>query len=189
MATKAEWAQLFGMLEVMFGKQETARHAMYAERLADAPFSDVCAAVSKCIDECKFYPTIADIRERMPAQEDPKAKGLQAWQRVLQAACSEIYVEHNPHTGTWPTGERLSDVELECCGGSRGLARIRDMYYSDGNGPQLGYEKMDFLARYENETRPDARPLLAWKGRDVGRLTSGGSQPLRIGAAMGAKDE
>lgn len=181
MATNNDWLMLMGTLEIAFGKQPNGRQEFFIQRLADQPFESVCAAVSKCIDECKFYPTIADILERLPAVPDPKIKALQAWQRVLKAATSEIYVSHNPHTGTTPTGERLDAIELACAGGPNGLARIRDMYCSDGDLRSLGYEKIDFITQYTNATEVGARPLLAYKG-ETKRL--GGCAPRMIGTAV-----
>jgi hypothetical protein len=170
MATKDDWYNLFAKMEAAFGQQPTPRHKMYIERLNDQVFESVCASVSRCIDECHFYPTIADILERMPNRVDPKAAALEQWQRVIRAAISDTNIDYNPHRGSTPNGRGLDPAILDAAGGPGNLCRIRDAYYAEGNDAQLGYLKLEFIARYDAMNQPQARPLLAYRGNEPRRI-------------------
>jgi len=59
---------------------------VYVQMLQDLPANVLFAAVHQCIAECRFFPTVAEIRERaraiQPAAQIPSA--AEAWEEVMR---------------------------------------------------------------------------------------------------------
>lgn len=62
----AEWTEIWDELLAAFpGAKVTERSCeLYANHLADLPADRVRAAVAQCVAACRFFPTVAEIRER-----------------------------------------------------------------------------------------------------------------------------
>jgi len=82
MATPEEVAQVLGMLSVSFPnfKLPPESMEMYTMLLEDLPVDVLRSAVLECANTCKFFPTIAEIREKTNALLHPDLPAAgEAW--------------------------------------------------------------------------------------------------------------
>lgn len=170
---------MLGMLEAAFGTQPEQRHEVYIDALQDYDLAALQCGMKRCLLECKFYPTIADIVERIPGTVSVGAAADDAWRRVIAASCSEIYVKRSPGTGSYPSGEKLTAEELNAAGGLAGLIAIRDASYMADAHKQLGFLKRDFVQGYKERMTFTGAALNP--GGDVQILIGGSSnEPLML---------
>jgi hypothetical protein len=76
------------------GFQLTAQTiAIYSELLSDIDDETLARAAKRCMSKCKFYPTIAEIREEIAAEASSHlASAIDAWGEVRKAMCVFEYV-------------------------------------------------------------------------------------------------
>jgi hypothetical protein len=87
MATAEEVSKLLGMLVILFQEKKVNDQfiLIYQKFLADLPTDVVALAIQDCICECRFFPTIADIRER----SGPHMKAFRFQQRQIEQVNAE----------------------------------------------------------------------------------------------------
>lgn len=68
--------------------------AVYDRLLADIPLGDLQTVIDQCIAECKFLPTVAEIRDRYHAltRTIGQASATEAWQDVLSQIRAVGYI-------------------------------------------------------------------------------------------------
>lgn len=85
--TKAKIAELIGAMATLFpGEVNDERNRAYVNMLKDIPIPVLTAAIDQCCAECKFLPSVAEIREKaatLTRADRPPA--LQAWKTVTDA--------------------------------------------------------------------------------------------------------
>lgn len=85
---QAQISEMIGAMATLFPNAEisTTVNRSYVKMLKDIPLPVLTAAIDQSIAECRFLPTVADIRERadvLTRAEQPAA--LQAWKTVINA--------------------------------------------------------------------------------------------------------
>lgn len=188
--THDEYLAIAGTAEIIWGAQTPEKHLLYSELFASRAVDDVKTAMRTWIQEGHKFPDPADLIARMPNTVTNGAAISASWRRVLQAACSQVYVEYTPGGGAYPTGEKLTPDELRLAGSIDGLCDIRDAAGKDDGGKQLDFlrkrferrmmENVTFLGERENLTGGFQSRIGA---SDMKRLEAG-SEPRRIGEAM-----
>ncbi len=86
--TKARISELIGTMASLFPSAEVGAktNRAYVAMLQDVPLVVLTAAVDQCCAECKFLPTVAEIREKANMLTQPSAPpALQAWKTVIEA--------------------------------------------------------------------------------------------------------
>lgn len=85
--TPSQAIELVNMLVSSYpsAKVRPATVKTYAELLADLSYDECKRAVLSAIAECKFMPTIAEIRSRVAETQGPQQSGDEAWGDVMQA--------------------------------------------------------------------------------------------------------
>jgi hypothetical protein len=68
---------------------------IYWRKLKHLDYSQVVYAVDKCIDDCKFFPTIPEIISRLPEQPKLEKVAKLTWcdntQKLMDEYCPEEY--------------------------------------------------------------------------------------------------
>lgn len=78
---------MLGMLVILFQEKKVSDQfiLIYQQFLADLPVDVVAAAIKDCICECRFFPTIAEIRDR----SKPHMEALRYQQRLIEQGNEE----------------------------------------------------------------------------------------------------
>lgn len=179
--TLEEFAAIYGRLESAFGAQNEARGEIYFEDFQDADARAFEIAAVTCRRSCRFFPSIAELFEAMPGYVSPAMVANDSWDRVIAAACSDIYVEHKPGAGTYPTGERLTPEELRAAGGVGGLMAIRDASFSADAHKQLGFLKREFVQAYKER--------MTFTGEGARQIGAGTPERAVLGLPAGRMDK
>jgi hypothetical protein len=166
MASDRGFVAIMALMEAAFGAQEDARHELYRQRFKGSDDRDLKAAALRCIDECRAFPTIRDLLDRLPGRLTEGDAAEAAWTRVI-ASAKDGPTSYGPATGTRPTGTDLDEAALSAIGGPGGLRRI---WEAEDDAEQMGFIRRDFLDRY----RAAHRMAVA------GFLPTGEPSPLRI---------
>lgn len=88
MNNKAEIAKMVGTLAVAFShaKVTDTTIEVYVRLLGDISVEVLTTAIEQCVTECKFFPTIAEIRDKVLALTAPQRRDpMDAWGEVLQS--------------------------------------------------------------------------------------------------------
>lgn len=95
--TKAEALRLVAMLRAAWPRQEVGQDTaeVYAGMLGDLPFEEAKAAVTRLVQTSRFFPTIAEIRERVAETRCDLDPPEMAWGEV-QNAIRSIGSYHQP---------------------------------------------------------------------------------------------
>jgi len=94
-----ELARRVGLLAASFPSAvvPAATLKVYARMLADIPLAVLDVVIEQCLAECKFFPTIAELRERVLAHATPAGAhpdAAEAWGLVLAE------IKREGHMGT-----------------------------------------------------------------------------------------
>lgn len=149
MASDVGFLAIWALLEAAFGAQERARYNLYRQRFANNEDEAVKHAAMKCIDECRSFPTVADILARLPGTVSPVMSAEAAWTRVLHAASNDApwsRTDSAHNIPSMPTGQGLDQATLDAIGGPRGLHRLAVIIEQQPG--RLSYERRDFLTRF-----------------------------------------
>lgn len=145
-----------GLLEAAFGPQESPRIKLYMAKLKGTPDADLAAAVDRCVNELRAFPTIRDILDRLPGRLSLEQQAEAAWSRVMKSAFGGP-VYHNPYTGSFPTGEDLDPASLDAIGGTNGLYRL---WQAEDDPQQMGFARRDFIERFKTMTQMEVAGFL-----------------------------
>lgn len=158
MASDVGFLAIWALLEAAFGAQERARYNLYRQRFGANEDEAVKHAAMKCIDECRSFPTVADILARLPGTVSPVMSAEAAWTRCLRSIESGPWSDGGGITNSVPTGADLDQTTLDAVGGSRGLYRLSKALEFDP--ASVSYLKTDFGKRYSALTSLDNAGLL-----------------------------
>jgi hypothetical protein len=96
---KARIVEMLTDLSALFrGEVETKTYRAYAPKLCDIPLEVLQEALNKCGDELRFFPVVAEIRERAATIRAEKAKANcdNDWEKLTAAeVCPDCF-----NTGT-----------------------------------------------------------------------------------------
>ncbi len=147
MASDKAFLACMADLEVNFGAQPTARHKMLKERFKATPDEDFLAAVLRCNDELRAFPTVRDILDRLPGHLDQNAAAATAWSNVWSAVVNGPFTAYNPAGGgNRPTGSNLTELEFHAVGGRSGLRSLFDV---QEDAEQVGFRRRDFIDAFK----------------------------------------
>lgn len=156
MATDRELVAFTGIMEAAFGSQESARLKFYHERFREFSAADLKVAAMRCANECRAFPAVRDLLDRIPGRLNEADAAEAAWTRVLTSA-QEGPASYDPNVGTRPTGDDLDEATLSAIGGPSGLYRL---WESESEPERMGFLRRDFLDRYKAASRMGAAGLL-----------------------------
>ena len=151
--TDTAWAEAWALMMTAYAPPRPTRDLVlvmgltYKRLLADVSDSALGHAVGKACCECKWFPSVAEIRERLPGLLTEDDHGEAAWARVLRSVGPDGPSSYHPERGSMPTGADLDTATMSAIGGRQGLRRIWD---AEGNPDAVGFMKRDFLAAYKN---------------------------------------
>lgn len=86
--TKAELAKVVGFLAASFPAARITDQTIeaYIAMLGDVPIEILRVAVQQCANDSKFFPSLAEIRERVAIVSGPaRANSAEAWEQVMIA--------------------------------------------------------------------------------------------------------
>lgn len=146
MASDVGFLAIWAMLEAAFGAQERARYNLYRQRFDAHEDVAVKNAAMKCVDECRAFPTVADILARLPGTVTSAMSAEAAWSRCLRSIDSGPWSDGGGITHSMPTGTDLDQITLDAIGGPRGLYRLSNAIEFDPS--KVSYIKTDFSKRY-----------------------------------------
>lgn len=95
----AEIVEQVGLLVAAFPYAQIPKATVrvYEKALADVPIGILETVVAQCIADCKFFPTVAEIRERVSLLATPaRLSGPEAWDVVVAALKSGRYYFSDP---------------------------------------------------------------------------------------------
>lgn len=82
---RLRFVECMNALAAVFNRQiDEALYTGYQLGLSDLAVSDVERAVRRAIRECKFMPTVVELRE-LSGEMSPRVRAVKAWQNVLRA--------------------------------------------------------------------------------------------------------
>lgn len=163
-AVSDEFMAVMTMLGVAFRVEASAhRISLYADQLSDLSIEQLKVAASRAVQECKFFPTVAELRRFVFGAVEDRA--LVAWAGLMQAssrvgAYRSVRVEDGAAAmalsvvfGSWP----------EFCAAE--------------DGPSLAMARQEFLAAYRQfslsgMTAP--RVLMGWSSGDPAVVLASG---------------
>lgn len=152
------WAESWELMADAFGQSKPSPNAVkiYAERLNDIPEAGIRAAVEQCIATCRFFPTIAELREAYDAMTTPALPdALEAWAEV------GIAVQGRGHVWTNPLARRIAmNIGFQAIASSTKPGVERSQFIQ-------AYREAAKLERGLLRTAPRARALL-----EAGRLSA-----------------
>lgn len=95
--TKAELAKVVGFLAASFPAAKITDQTIeaYIAMLEDVPIEILRVAIQQCANDSKFFPSLAEIRERVAAVTRPaKANAAEAWEQVMIAMRRDGFYKH-----------------------------------------------------------------------------------------------
>lgn len=95
----AEIVEQVGLLVAAFPYAQVPKATVrvYERALANVPLGILEAVVAQCINDCKFFPTVAEIQERISLLKSPeRLAGPEAWEVVVTALKSGQFYFTDP---------------------------------------------------------------------------------------------
>lgn len=166
---KARISEMIGALATMFPNAEisNANCKAYAKMLSDIHLPILLTVLDQCGAELKFFPSVAEIREKVTALTQPdKPPALHAWKTVIGAV--QRYGYNRPIAGMQSIeAENPTAAEATRCLGWLELC----------NSENQVADRAHFSKIYDQlVTRQQADERLLPKSRELKQLTSG--QPV-----------
>lgn len=95
--TKAELAKLIGFLAASFPAAKITDQTIeaYIAMLEDVPIGILRVAVQQCANDSKFFPSLAEIRDRVATISRPaQPNAAEAWEEVMIAMKRDGFYKH-----------------------------------------------------------------------------------------------
>lgn len=147
---------------------------VYEVGLSDLTAAEIEACCTNALQECRFMPTVADIRAHLKRERTllANADGNAEWEEIFDSAKKNYSPEncHDPSSHNWRPKPKVSEAglyALRCIGGWRAVG---DVLLKD-----VPFIKRDFIAHYERFDEMERHNLVS------------GGEPRRLREPVGGE--